>query len=130
MLCRAVENAVGHSCGNASLLYFTWTHVQPFARVRTGPESWADGVMESVSLAFYLPLLCLPYLFPSMVARVREHHRTDMVMLINILLGWTIIGWIAALWIAFTPVEGPRIERPAPPPRRPEPEDEGAAEMF
>lgn len=86
--------------------------------------------MESLSLAFYLPLLSLPYLVPSMVSRVREHHQAGIIMLINILLGWTIIGWGVALWLALTPVKGPRTERIRPAPRREVAEEDGAADMF
>ncbi len=41
------------------------------------------------------------YVLPSLLAWKGESPRFKRVLLVNILLGWTIIGWIAALVMTF-----------------------------
>jgi uncharacterized membrane protein YqaE (UPF0057 family) len=49
--------------------------------------------------------LALLYLLPSLVALVRGIKTPQGPILLNILLGWTVLGWIAALiWAACAPV--------------------------
>ena len=45
------------------------------------------------------------YLLPSIVAFCRHHQNSPAILILNLLLGWTIIGWIIALVWAFTKVE-------------------------
>ena len=41
------------------------------------------------------------YLAPTIVASVRKHDQLPMVVVINVLLGWTGLGWLIALvWAA------------------------------
>ena len=47
------------------------------------------------------------YLIPSIIAQCRRHPKKVRIMLLNILLGWTIIGWLAALVWACTPKPKP-----------------------
>jgi Superinfection immunity protein len=55
------------------------------------------------SLATLIVLLCL-YGFPSWLAWYRDHHNLAAIVLLNLLLGWTVIGWVAALiWAATSP---------------------------
>jgi hypothetical protein len=37
------------------------------------------------------------YFLPSLVARGRNHRNESAIVLINLLLGWTLIGWVVAL---------------------------------
>jgi len=37
------------------------------------------------------------YFLPTIVAQVRKKHNVNGIILLNLLLGWTIIGWIGAL---------------------------------
>jgi hypothetical protein len=37
------------------------------------------------------------YFVPTVIAVVRKHRQIAPIILINLLLGWTVIGWIAAL---------------------------------
>jgi cytoskeletal protein RodZ len=58
-------------------------------------------------------LLILLYFVPSLVAKLRKKRNRDAIMLLNLLLGWTVIGWIVALIWAVTvdtpqPVQTPR----------------------
>ena len=42
------------------------------------------------------------HFLPSVIAACREHRRMTAILLVNLLLGWTVIGWIAALVWAFS----------------------------
>jgi len=42
------------------------------------------------------------YFVPTLVAIIRGHHSKGAVIVLNILLGWTIIGWIVAIVWSFT----------------------------
>lgn len=44
-----------------------------------------------------LAVLMFCGLLPSFVAFVRRHHNRYAILVLNILLGWTIIGWAVAL---------------------------------
>ena len=44
------------------------------------------------------------YFLPSFVAIGRKHHQENAIILLNMLLGWTLLGWIAALVWAATAV--------------------------
>lgn len=45
-----------------------------------------------------LLVLCVAlYFLPTLIAGVRNHHNFGPVLLVNLLLGWTVIGWIVAL---------------------------------
>jgi hypothetical protein len=54
---------------------------------------------ESTSVALVLVLLAL-YIVPSIVAVVRNVPNVGSVIVINALLGWTLIGWVVALAMA------------------------------
>ena len=43
--------------------------------------------------------------FPG-IAGARRHHQTGAILVLNLLLGWTLLGWIAALVWAFTATPG------------------------
>jgi hypothetical protein len=57
----------------------------------------------------FLPLLSYAlvsiaiYLCPTLIATYRNHPSRLQLMLLNILLGWTLIGWAAALIWAVSP---------------------------
>jgi hypothetical protein len=44
-----------------------------------------------------LAILCLLYLVPTVVAHERKHKDKEVIFLINLFLGWTILGWVLAL---------------------------------
>jgi hypothetical protein len=50
------------------------------------------------------------YFFPSVLAKCRHHRDVQVIMAINLFLGWTLIGWFVALIWAETGNEdqGPR----------------------
>ena len=51
------------------------------------------------------------YLLPFSVAVFRNHDTPIGVLVVNLLLGWTILGWLAALAWAFLPSSGPSHAR-------------------
>ncbi len=46
------------------------------------------------------------YFVPTVIAGARHHHQTGAILVLNLLLGWTLLGWIAALVWAFTATPG------------------------
>jgi hypothetical protein len=42
------------------------------------------------------------YLLPSIIAFCREHDRTSSIIVLNFLIGWTLLGWVLALAWACT----------------------------
>jgi hypothetical protein len=63
--------------------------------------------------AFFFPFLGLPFLMyflPSIIALARSKRDIASILLLNILLGWTVIGWIVALvWAVKT--DAPMVVR-------------------
>lgn len=41
------------------------------------------------------------YFLPTFIASYRNHARLSVIVVVNILLGWTFIGWIVALVWSF-----------------------------
>ena len=64
-------------------------------------QEWYHSWMWSSSspvLAFFLTaFLWLVYFVPSIVALKRNHRSKGGIMVLNLLLGWTVLGWIGAL---------------------------------
>ncbi|HEV2462263.1 MAG TPA: superinfection immunity protein [Acidobacteriaceae bacterium] len=64
-----------------------------------------DNLFTPSHLLVFLPFLLVwaaIYILPVIVAVFRGHHNRMPIILVNILLGWTVIGWIVALVWAFT----------------------------
>lgn len=53
--------------------------------------------MELIEFLAYLMLTLGFYLLPSLIAAFRNHTSGGGILVINVLLGWTILGWIIAL---------------------------------
>lgn len=56
--------------------------------------------MHLFFLIFVLPLLVLHFL-PTIIAGYRHADHFGWILVVNLLLGWTVIGWIVALIWAF-----------------------------
>lgn len=44
-----------------------------------------------------LSIAAVVYLIPSIVAALRGHRNLLPVMVVNVLLGWTLVGWVVAM---------------------------------
>jgi hypothetical protein len=54
--------------------------------------------MDSVTLGFVLILLMIAFYFlPAIVAINRGHPNTTSIIVLDLLLGWTLVGWVIAL---------------------------------
>jgi hypothetical protein len=51
----------------------------------------AEGNKLPIAIGIFL------YLLPAWIAWSRKHHQKGPIILVNVLLGWTIIGWLWAL---------------------------------
>lgn len=69
----------------------------------------------AVQLLFMIGL----YLLPSIVAEVRKAPNKGSIIVINVLLGWTIVGWVVALAMAARDV--PPRPQPTPFAQPPQP---------
>ena len=58
-------------------------------------------VEDLIVIAVWLVILLI-YLFPAIVASVREHNNFLAIFVLTLFTGWTTIGWIAALVWACT----------------------------
>lgn len=48
-------------------------------------------------IAWLIAVLTAGYMVPWAIAVTRSKSNTGMVLLVNLLLGWTLIGWVWAL---------------------------------
>lgn len=62
-----------------------------------GFSVWSFGIVLVV-----LVIVFGIYFMPTIVARVRNHPDTTAILVLNIILGWSLIGWVIALVWAFT----------------------------
>ena len=37
------------------------------------------------------------YVLPSLVAYYRDHRKTNTILVLNVLFGWTLIGWVVSV---------------------------------
>jgi hypothetical protein len=59
-----------------------------------------------------VPGVAVFYFVPGMVAYAKHHSRPHVVLLFNLLIGWTLIGWVMTLvWALANPERG---IKPAP----------------
>jgi uncharacterized membrane protein YqaE (UPF0057 family) len=58
-----------------------------------------------------LLVLLIVYCAPSIVATQRGYHNRQAILVLNLLLGWTVLGWIAALIWALTRPPSPSPNR-------------------
>lgn len=69
-------------------------------------------VVEGVVIGVMgVSVLVVAYLLPSLVAIERKHPQTGPIVVINLLLGWTIVGWALCLAYAIWNVEGTSEKR-------------------
>jgi hypothetical protein len=61
----------------------------------TPDPGWNYGSAAKLAGLFAL------YFLPTLTAGIRRHPSDSAIMMLNLLLGWTVLGWIAALVWAF-----------------------------
>ncbi len=61
-------------------------------------------------MAELIPLFFLVfYIAPFCVAAARAHHSAAAILIVNVLIGWTVIGWFLVFaWAAFGPAQTPQ----------------------
>jgi hypothetical protein len=56
---------------------------------------------DPVITFFVLCIGFFGYFLPAIIGWLRNHHQSMAILLLNLLLGWTVLGWIAAIvWSA------------------------------
>jgi hypothetical protein len=67
-------------------------------------------LVEGFWLAELIPLfLIIFYIMPFCVAAARAHHSAVPIMVVNLLLGWTVVGWFFAMgWALLGPAQTPQ----------------------
>ena len=52
-------------------------------------------------------VLLVLYLVPFVVAAARGHDAAPLILLANLLVGWTVVGWFGVMaWAALSPTRG------------------------
>lgn len=76
-----------------------------------------DVTTNEISSMIYTGVAVIIYLLPAINAYSKRHRSRALIMVVNVLLGWTLIGWIWALaWSAgnvkddAAPIGGPSPE--------------------
>ncbi len=64
-------------------------------------QKTGDSMEFGIGLLIILAAL---YFLPSLIAKLRGHHSTGAIFVLNLLLGWTFLGWVGALVWSFTGV--------------------------
>ena len=65
----------------------------------------------SIYLTAFAIIICLALcLLPALIAVIRRTPDTTTVVLLNNLLGWTLIGWVASLAIALRKPVAPTVQ--------------------
>jgi hypothetical protein len=87
----ARETAIGIAIFIAIGSVLAWLAGADFSQL-TGRGLAASGAILAV------------YFLPAIVAHWRHHHSASAILLLNLLLGWTVLGWgIAIVWATTTP---------------------------
>ena len=71
--------------------------------------------LDGIHLLLLIGLVAL-YFLPTIVARSNKHSKKGAILLLNILVGWTLIGWIACfIWASIDNKQTSTIEDYASP---------------
>lgn len=60
-------------------------------------HTWTYYDQSPVTVFLVFLLICLFSLIPAIVAFLRKHRSRWTILILNILLGWTVIGWVITL---------------------------------
>ena len=53
--------------------------------------------MDAITVLVIFAMVLGVYFLPTVVAMMRNHHNAGAILVLNLLLGWTLLGWVAAL---------------------------------
>jgi hypothetical protein len=63
-------------------------------------------MLGSTSTILMLMAVIVIYILPTLIAFGREHPHRQEVLVLNLLLGWTLIGWVGVfLWASLARTE-------------------------
>ncbi len=63
-------------------------------------------MLGSTSTILMLMAVIIIYILPTIIAFGREHPHCQDVLVVNLLLGWTLIGWVGVfLWASLARTE-------------------------
>jgi hypothetical protein len=65
----------------------------------------ADNIGYVLIMTAFVTIAAVLYFVPTIVGVVRKHPQMGPIIVVNLLLGWTLIGWAGALALA---VSNPR----------------------
>lgn len=69
-------------------------------------EPFTDVSFTGLGMGADLVVIVAVYFAPSVIAGIRRHHQTGAIVVLNLLLGWTVLTWIGALVWALTATPG------------------------
>lgn len=52
---------------------------------------------NEIQAIFIMLVFCVFYIIPSLIAHSRKAKRLPGIIVLNLLLGWTLLGWVGAL---------------------------------
>jgi uncharacterized membrane protein YqaE (UPF0057 family) len=55
--------------------------------------------------ALLVTMIVCGYFIPACIGYARGQHQRAAILVLNLLLGWTLLGWVGALIWAFTAVQ-------------------------
>ena len=85
---------------------------QPANSPGTNPGMWVGALLIQIPYLVAVAVGLGIYLVPTIVAARSNHPHAPAVILLNILLGWTLVGWVGSLiWIMVA------TSKPPAPPR-------------
>jgi Superinfection immunity protein len=72
-------------------------------------EPRSDGITKRATMLHaagsnweVLMVVLIIYFIPTLTAYLRNHRKLRAILVVNLLLGWTLLGWIAAFVWSFT----------------------------
>ena len=84
-----------------------WWRLSPEHRRAFKTLAIIFGVIAATTLPLHtwiLTILGLLYFAPTVAASKRDHDSIDGIVVLNLLLGWTIVGWVVAMsWACSRP---------------------------
>lgn len=65
---------------------------------------WAYVLVGAINWLVVALILIAAAFLPSLIAFIRRHHNRYAILVLNVLLGWTLVGWAVALVWSLTAV--------------------------